>query len=389
MQQVVILGFDGALASAITGVVDLFAMAGVSWNRIQQQDVQRLFKVSIASPDGHPIRCINGLQLQAHVSYQEIQTADILVVPTIAAPIQDVLQQNPELIHFLKSAHAEATLIAGNCTGNFFLAEAGILDDRIATTHWGFQEVFRSRYPKVKLNADLMISRDQNIYCAGGGLAWFDLGLHLIERLYGFEVAMQSAKSFVIDYRRGEIERLGPLVLDAANILHHKYPDYTFLIPAINDARKQQIESLLATYPESLKTQIRLMENTSAESKIGRQVMNASNIIALASGTATLEAMLLHRPMVTFYKLHWLTYRIAKLLVKIPYFSLPNIIAGKKVIQELIQSAATPENLAAEIEKLMDIEAAQIQVMQHITMHKQLLSGNSEDPVTAVLALVQ
>ena len=188
--------------------------------------------------------------------------------------------------------------------------------------------------------------------------------------------------------RRGEIERLGPLVLDAANILHHKYPDYTFLIPAINDARKQQIESLLATYPESLKPQIRLMENTSAESKIGRQVMNASNIIALASGTATLEAMLLHRPMVTFYKLHWLTYRIAKLLVKIPYFSLPNIIAGKKVIQELIQSAATPENLAAEIEKLMDIEAAQIQVMQHITMHKQLLSGTSEDPVTAVLALV-
>lgn len=189
--------------------------------------------------------------------------------------------------------------------------------------------------------------------------------------------------------RRGEIERLGPLVLDAANILHQKYPDYTFLIPAINDARKQQIESLLATYPESLKAQIRLMENISAESKIGRQVMNASNIIALASGTATLEAMLLHRPMVTFYKLHWLTYQIAKLLVKIPYFSLPNIIAGKKVIQELIQSAATPENLAAEIEKLMDIEAAQIQVMQHITMHKQLLSGNSEDPVTAVLALVQ
>ncbi len=189
--------------------------------------------------------------------------------------------------------------------------------------------------------------------------------------------------------RRGEIERLGPLVLDAAKILHQKYPDYTFMIPAINEMRKQQIENLLAQYPDSLKAHIRLMENTSSESKIGRQVMNASNIIALASGTATLEAMLLHRPMVTFYKLHWLTYQIAKLLVKIPYFSLPNIIAGKKVIQELIQSEATPENLAAEIEKLMDIETAQIQVMQHLTMHKQLLSGNSEDPVKAVLDLVQ
>jgi len=64
---------------------------------------------------------------------------------------------------------------------------------------------------------------------------------------------------------------------------------------------------------------------------------------------------------------------------------LPNIIAGKKVIQELIQHDATPENLAAEIEKLMNIETAQIQAMQHVTMHKQLLSGNSEDPVQAIL----
>ncbi|WP_074382724.1 lipid-A-disaccharide synthase [Acinetobacter pseudolwoffii] len=189
--------------------------------------------------------------------------------------------------------------------------------------------------------------------------------------------------------RRGEIERLGPLVLDAAKILHQKYPDYIFLIPAINEARKQQIERLLVTYPESLKIQIRLMENSGTESKIGRQVMNASNIIALASGTATLEAMLLHRPMVTFYKLNWLTYHVVKFLIKIPYYSLPNIIAGKKVIQELIQADATPEKLAAEIEKLMNIETAQIQVMQHITMHKQLLSGNSEDPVKAVLALIQ
>src|SRR5690606_41543287 len=51
-------------------------------------------------------------------------------------------------------------------------------------------------------SSDVCSSDVQNIYCAGGGLAWFDLGLHLIERLYGFEVAMQSAKSFVIDYRR-------------------------------------------------------------------------------------------------------------------------------------------------------------------------------------------
>lgn len=189
--------------------------------------------------------------------------------------------------------------------------------------------------------------------------------------------------------RRGEIERLGPLVLDAAQIVMQKHPEYVFLIPAINDARKQQIQALLDKYPADLKAKVQLLENTDSESKIGRQVMNASNIVALASGTATLEAMLLHRPMVTFYQLNWLTYHVVKFLIKIPYYSLPNIIAGKKVIQELIQKDATSEKLADEIEKLMNIETAQIQAMQHITMHKQLLSGNSEDPVQAILSLLE
>ena len=188
--------------------------------------------------------------------------------------------------------------------------------------------------------------------------------------------------------RRGEIERLGPLVLEAAHIVMQKHPEYVYLIPAINDARKQQIEALLEKYPAEFKAKVQLLENTGTESKIGRQVMNASNIVALASGTATLEAMLLHRPMVTFYQLNWLTYHVVKFLIKIQYYSLPNIIAGKKVIQELIQKDATPEKLAAEIEKLMNVETAQIQAMQHITMHKQLLSGNSEDPVQAILNIL-
>ena len=189
--------------------------------------------------------------------------------------------------------------------------------------------------------------------------------------------------------RKGEVERLLPMLLGAANILHTKYPDIQFLIPAINDARKQQIEQGVEQIAPQLKAKIHILENTDSESKIGRMVMNASDIIALASGTATLEAMLMHRPMVTFYKLHWLTYLIAKFLVKIPYYSLPNIIAGKKVIEELIQADATPENLAAEIEKLMNVETAQIQVMQHLTMHKQLISGNTEDPVQVILNVLE
>jgi transcriptional regulator GlxA family with amidase domain len=202
MKKIVILAFNGALASAITGVTDLFSMAGVSWNRIWNQDIQRLFQVEIASADGRAVQCINGLKIQADLSFDQISHADVLIVPTIGAPIIETLARNSALLKLLQKAEQDNQLIAGNCTGNFFLAEAGILNGKYATTHWGFQQLFAERYPLVKLNADQLITRDQQVYCAGGGLAWFDLGLHLIERFYGFEAAMQTAKSFVIDYRR-------------------------------------------------------------------------------------------------------------------------------------------------------------------------------------------
>ena len=200
--KVVIAGFHGALASAITGIFDLLSLAGVTWNRIQQQPIQRLFTVQIASEDGHVIQCINGLNLNAHLAYDEIDHVDVLVIPTIGAAIVPILEQHKALITLIQRMDQQNCMIAGNCTGSFFLAEAGILAQRTATTHWGFEHEFRVRYPQVKLCPEQMISRDGHIYTAGGGLAWFDLGLHFIERFYGFEIAIETAKAFVIDYQR-------------------------------------------------------------------------------------------------------------------------------------------------------------------------------------------
>ncbi|MCB2385682.1 MULTISPECIES: GlxA family transcriptional regulator [Oceanospirillaceae] len=202
MLNVVIAGFDKALSSAMTGVADLFGLAGVTWNRIQGQELERLFNVRIASPDGGPIRCINGIQLLAHMSYDDVQDVDVIVVPTIGGPVEDVIGVNPQLLALLRRADAHGWTIAGNCTGNFLLAESGILNGKVATTHWGFKDLFEQRYPQVELKADQLITRHDHIYCAGGGLAWFDLGLHIIERNFGFETAIQTAKAFVIDYRR-------------------------------------------------------------------------------------------------------------------------------------------------------------------------------------------
>ncbi len=213
MINIYVLGFDQALASAITGIVDLFALAGVTWNRIQHQETAMAFNVQLASEQGKSIQCINNLLLSPHCSFSDLessfknnsmnsQESNILIVPTIGGPIQQVIANNPELIQLLSKAHIAGWTIAGNCTGNFLLAEAGILDGKAATTHWGFENEFKQRFPQVNLQADQLITRDENIYCAGGGIAWFDLGLHIIERNIDFETAMQTAKAFVIDYRR-------------------------------------------------------------------------------------------------------------------------------------------------------------------------------------------
>lgn len=221
MINIYVLGFDQALASAITGVIDLFALAGVTWNRIQQQETAVAFNVKLASHQKQNIRCINNLQLAAHCSFTDIekhldssltamnqanqtnqQNQNIIIVPTIGGPIQQTLSNNPQLISLLVKAQHAGWIIAGNCTGNFLLAEAGILQGKTATTHWGFARQFQQQYPNITLKADQLITRDDNIFCAGGGIAWFDLGLHIIERHVDFETAMQTAKAFVIDYRR-------------------------------------------------------------------------------------------------------------------------------------------------------------------------------------------
>ena len=80
---------------------------------------------------------------------------------------------------------------------------------------------------------------------------------------------------------------------------------------------------------------------------------NAMNACMIASGTATLEAAILKRPMVIIYKTSWLTYVLAKIFVKIPYIGLANIVAGHSVVPELIQDMATPQNIAQEMEKLL------------------------------------
>ena len=201
--EVIILGFDGVLSSVLTGALDLFSFTGVSWQRFSDLEVQPKFKVQIASVGGVDIKCSNRLILQAHCDINDIQECDLLLIPTIGDSINKVLKRNSELLpHLIRLADTNAD-IASNCSGAFFLAEAGLLDNKIATTHWGYANKFKADYPLVDLQENQFVTQSGNIFCAAGGSAFYDLALLLIERYCGREMSTQVAKTQIIDSKRG------------------------------------------------------------------------------------------------------------------------------------------------------------------------------------------
>ena len=204
MFKVTILGFNQAYASAITGALDLFALAGVTWQRMQGLAPVPYFDVQIATVKKQPLRCINQLEIRSHIAIEEVTQTDLLLIPTIGGSLLNVIADNRVLLPHIKRHFNAGADIASNCSGAFFLAEAGLLNGKEATTHWGYAELFRKRYPEVKLCAEKLITSEQNIYCSGGGMAWFDLALLLIERYCGHDVATTTAKAHVIDLSRGE-----------------------------------------------------------------------------------------------------------------------------------------------------------------------------------------
>jgi lipid-A-disaccharide synthase len=144
--------------------------------------------------------------------------------------------------------------------------------------------------------------------------------------------------------RRGEVRRLAPVFLQAARVLQQADPGLTLLVPAAGDARLAELEAMVAARPE---LQVTLVAGRS------REVLAACDAALLASGTATLEAALLGRPMVVAYRTGALNWWLLQRLVSTPFAALPNILAGRELVPELLQRRATPAALAAALGPLL------------------------------------
>lgn len=176
--------------------------------------------------------------------------------------------------------------------------------------------------------------------------------------------------------RGGEVSRLGALFLDAALRLRALRPGTRFLLPCASPERRAQLESMLAGRDLPLT----LLDGHS------HTALAACDAVLIASGTATLEALLYKRPMVVAYRVAPLTYRILKRLLKSPYVSLPNLLAGRLLVPELLQDAATSEALAQVLAPLLD--GGEVQTEGFDVIHRALRRDASTEAATAVLNLI-
>ncbi|MFK3724743.1 lipid-A-disaccharide synthase [Pseudomonas monteilii] len=177
--------------------------------------------------------------------------------------------------------------------------------------------------------------------------------------------------------RGEEVGRLGALFLDTARLLVERVPNLRFVVPCANTARRAQLEQMLA----GRELPVTLLDGRS------HQALAACDAVLIASGTATLEALLYKRPMVVAYRLSPVTFWILKRMVKSPYVSLPNLLAQRMLVPELLQDAATEQALAQALLPLLADGRGQTEHFEQI--HHSLRRDASNQAADAVLALVE
>jgi lipid-A-disaccharide synthase len=180
--------------------------------------------------------------------------------------------------------------------------------------------------------------------------------------------------------RASEVERMGSLFMHSAIFCLEQDPELLFYIPAANSDRYRQLHHQLNDYVDF---PLQLFNGNS------HRVMAAADVLLLASGTVTLEALLLKKPMVVVYKMAPLTYKILSWLVKTPFISLPNLLANRLLVPELLQDNATPEKLSAAIMYYFENpEEAQALSDTFADMHATLKRDASVRAAAAIAKLI-
>ncbi|WP_250512276.1 helix-turn-helix domain-containing protein [Caballeronia sp. INDeC2] len=155
------------------------------------------FRVCAAEP--HALATSAGFTIAAQHSFDALASADVIVVPSWRDPDET---PSEALLDALRAAHARGAQVVGLCLGSYVLAAAGLLDGRAATTHWAWADDFARRYPRVRLDPNVLYIEDENITTSAGTAAGLDCCLHVLRKLAGSQAANQVARRLVVPPHR-------------------------------------------------------------------------------------------------------------------------------------------------------------------------------------------
>ena len=197
----------------------------------------------------------------------------------------------------------------------------------------------------------------------------------------------QSGRVFALlpGSRSAEVGYLTPVLLDAACRLKKKYPDAEFAVPLVSEKRKSQFLGILESHPgkDLLGKSLHLYDRRA------RECMQAADLVILSSGTATLECMLVGRPMVIIYKVSPLTELILHMILKTRTYGLPNLLHGEKIVPELVQRECTGENAAAEAERILEGGGRDALLGEFRRMHELLRKNAGRKAAESIIRLAE
>ncbi|MCW8944015.1 MAG: lipid-A-disaccharide synthase [Sedimenticola sp.] len=318
----------------------------------------------------------------------------------------EVLKHLPELLsirkkllgHFLENP---PDIFIGIDAPDFNLGlETALKKYHIPTVHYVSPTVWAwrpKRVKKIRAAVDLMLSifpfeadflkQHQIPVCYVGHPLADEIPLHNDRTQARKELSVSEIPHVIAilpGSRVGEIKSLSEIFLKAALLLKQRYPDARYIIPLVNQRTRTEFEQILSRVAPDLPVII-----VDAQA---RKAMLAADVVLTASGTATLEALLLKRAMVVAYKLNALTYWIVRRfnMVKIPYVAMANLLANEPLAPEFIQDAATPEALAEAVSQFIESPERVQQIEQrYLQLHKSLQQDSSRKAAEAVLSLVR
>jgi transcriptional regulator GlxA family with amidase domain len=203
-----ILALPETAGSALYGMVDVLAATGTLWNELTGEAPGRpLIRPRIVSPANSPFTCGNGIPVTPECTLEnDTGPGGIVILPELwLAPNDTLADRHAEVKEWICGRHGSGATIYSACSGAVLLAATGLLDGREATSHWGYIDLFRRHYPKVRFRPEpnLVIADPAGrIVTAGGTTSWHDLALHIIARHCNPGEALRIAKVYLLKWHR-------------------------------------------------------------------------------------------------------------------------------------------------------------------------------------------